>query len=59
MHALIVNVFAEPDARLLDINLSPQPIAPSLGLEFLFDCHARPSRLLLSGDRRIRSGICS
>lgn len=44
MHALIVNVFAEPDARLLGIHLSPQPVALSLGLEFLVDCHARHLR---------------
>lgn len=43
MHALIVKVFAEPDARLLNIHLLPWPVPPGLGFEFHFDCHARHS----------------
>lgn len=65
MHALIVKVFAEPDARLLSIHLSPRAVTPGLGFEFHFDCHARHSQPRAHPcapplrDLGIRSGICS
>lgn len=44
MHALIVQVFAEPDARLLSIHSSARPVTPGLWFEFHFDCHAKHSQ---------------
>lgn len=44
MHALIVKVFAEPDATLSSIHLPPRAVTPGLGFGFHFDCHARRSQ---------------
>lgn len=42
MHALVVEAFAEPGARLSSIHLPPCAVTPGLG--FHFDCHAGRSQ---------------